>query len=38
MSNNSEQKNKNPFKPQQNSYPFYVQNKGSGNRPESNYS
>jgi len=38
MSNNSEQKNKNPFKPQQNSYPFYAQNKGSGNRPESNYS
>ena len=32
MSNNSE-KNKNPFKPQQNSYPFYAQNKGSGNRP-----
>ena len=38
ISNNSEQKNTNPFKPQQNSYPFYAQNKGTGNRPESNFS
>lgn len=39
ISNNSDNsKNTNPYKPQQNSYPFYAQNKQNPTRPESNYS
>ena len=38
ISNSSEQKNPNPYKSQQNSYPFYASNKPQPKRPESNFS